>query len=440
MPTLTDNTAITLEAVEALSRRYDEPVWLTEERRAAFRSYTSTPFPTERDELWRYSQIERFALDGLDLVDEPRDRTVPERIEMRVGDSDAEGVLIHKGSGVIRHQANITEPGVVFTDLRTAVVEHEELVRQHLYGVVNATQTKYTALNSALWNNGTFVYVPRDVEVALPLGAFTTADRGGLGLGRTLIVVDVNAKLTFLDEFTSEPFDERMFFDAATEIFLKDGAKLRYVSLQNWSRNVAHIHKQRAHVGRDARLESLTVSLGGDAARVEIESTLAGPGAESEMLGLYFADEGQHFNQYTVQHHAEHHGFSDVLFKGAVRDASTAVYSGIIVVDPGAQKTDAYQTNRNLLLDRDSNVVSVPQLEIAANDVKCSHGSTTGPVPEDQRFYLMSRGLTPEVAEHVLVTGFLHEVMSRVTLPKVAEYVERVVQAKLGVPGVTEKL
>lgn len=158
------------------------------------------------------------------------------------------------------------------------------------------------------------------------------------------------------------------------------------------------------------------------------------------MLGLYFADEGQHFNQYTVQHHSAPRAFSDVLFKGAVRDASTAVYSGIIVVDPGAQKTDAYQTNRNLLLDRDSEAVSIPQLEIAANDVKCSHGSTTGPVPDDQRFYLMSRGLRPEVAEHVLVTGFLHEVMSRVTLPKVAEYVERVVQAKLGVPGVREKL
>jgi len=440
VPTLTDNQAVTLEAVEALSRRYEEPVWLAEERRAAYRSYATTPFPNQRDELWRYSLLERFALDGLDLIEEPRDRSVPERIDMRVGDSDAEGILIHKGNSVIRHHANITEPGVIFTDLRTAVVEHEELVKQHLYGAVNATQTKYTALNSALWHNGTFVYVPRDVEVALPLGAFTTADRGGLGLGRTLIVVDVNAKLTFLDEFTSEPFDDRLFYDAATEIFLKDGAKLRYVSLQNWSRNVAHVHKQRAHVGRDARLESLTVSLGGDATRVEIESTLAGPGAESEMLGLYFADEGQHFNQYTVQHHAEHHGFSDVLFKGAVRDASTAVYSGIIIVDPGAQKTDAYQTNRNLLLDRDSSVVSVPQLEIAANDVKCSHGSTTGPVPEDQRFYLMSRGLTPEVAEHVLVTGFLHEVMSRVTLPKVGEYVERVVQAKLGVPGVTEKL
>jgi Fe-S cluster assembly protein SufD len=359
---------------------------------------------------------------------------------MRITDSDAEGVLVHKGNEVVHREAAIHEQGVVFTDLRSALRDHEALVREHLYKVVNATQSKYAALNAALWENGTFVYVPRDVEVALPLGAFTTADRGGVGLGRTLVVVEPNAKLTYLDEFTSDPFDERLFYDAATEIVLKDGAKLRYVSLQNWSRNVAHINKLRAHVGRDARLESLTVSLGADAARAEVECRLDGPGAESEMLGLYFADKGQHFNQYTLQHHAADHAHSDLLFKGAARDASASVYSGIIVVDPGAQKTDAYQTNRNLLLDAESEAVSIPQLEIGANDVRCSHGSTTGPVPEDQRFYLMSRGLSPEVAEHVLVTGFLYEVTSRVTLPKVAEYVERVVQAKLGVPGVREKL
>jgi Fe-S cluster assembly protein SufD len=282
--------------------------------------------------------------------------------------------------------------------------------------------------------------VPRNVEVELPLGAFTTADRGGLSAGRTLIVVDVNAKVTFVDEYTADPIGERLAHHAATEIVLKDGAKLRYVSLQNWPREVVQQNKIRARLARDARLESLTVSLGGDAARVEVEVDLEGPGSDSEMLGLYFADEGQHYNQYTLQHHAADHARSDLLFKGALRDASTAVYSGVIVVDPGAQKTDAYQTNRNLLLDQQSEAVSIPQLEIKANDVKCSHGSTTGPVPEDQRFYLMSRGLRPEVAEHVLVTGFLYEVMSRVTLPKVAEYVERVVQAKLGVPGVKEKL
>jgi Fe-S cluster assembly protein SufD len=440
MTTTTNETVLTSDLLESLIARHDELAWLAEERRAALRSFDKFPFPTKRDELWRYSRLERFALDGLAPVGAPRDREVSERIRMRMTDSDAEGILVHKGGEVIHRDSQMSEAGVIFTDLRTALREHEELVREHLYSAVNAQQTKYTALNSAFWENGTFVYVPRNVEVALPLGAFTTADGGGLGNGRTLVVLDVNAGLTYLDEYTSEPLGERLFYNGATELILKDGARLRYVSLQNWSREVVHMNRMRAHLGRDSRLESLSVSLGADAARAEVESRLEGPGADSEMLGLYFADKGQHYNQYTLQHHAADHARSDLLFKGALRDASTAVYSGVIVVDEGAQKTDAYQTNRNLLLDTESEAVSIPQLEIGANDVRCSHGSTTGPVPEDQRFYLMSRGLPPELAEHVLVTGFLYEVMSRVTLPKVAEYVERVVQAKLGVPGVKEKL
>jgi Fe-S cluster assembly protein SufD len=438
--TLLDNAALTTPALEALIARLDEPEWLAEERRAALRTYEATPFPTSRDELWRYTDLRRFAIDGLTPVERPHDSRVPERIAMRITDSDAEGVMVLKGGEVVLTDRRIAEAGVVFTDLRTAVRQHEDLVRRHLYSVVSAGHGKYAALNAAFWANGAFLYVPKDVEVALPLGAFTTADHGGLSSGRTLIVVERNAKVTFLDEYTSEPFDERLVHTGAAEIVLADGAKLRYVALQNWSRSVVQLNTIRARIGRDARLESLTVSLGGDAARAQVEVQMDGAGAESEMLGLYFADEGQHYNQYTVQHHASHHALSDLLFKGALRDASSAVYSGVIIVDPDAQKTDAYQTNRNLLLDSESSAVSIPQLEIKANDVKCSHGSTTGPVPEDQRFYLMSRGLRPEVAEHVLVTGFLHEVMSRVTLPKVAEYVERVVQAKLGVPGVREKL
>jgi Fe-S cluster assembly protein SufD len=437
---LIDNPAVNSEAVEGIIARHGEPTWLADERRAALRTYLATPHPTNKDEVWRYTQLQRFAIDGLQLVEGPRDTRVADRIAMRLGDSDAEAALVIKNGEVVQSAGTVTEAGVIFTDLRTAVREHEALVREHLYSVVNAGMSKAAALDAALWTGGTFLYVPRNVEVGLPLGAFTTADRGGLSAGRTLIIVDVNAKVTFVDEYTSDPIGERLAHHAATEIVLKDGAKLRYVSLQNWSRDVVQQNKIRARLARDARLESLTVSLGGDAARVEVEVDLEGPGSESEMLGLYFADEGQHYNQYTLQHHAADHALSDLLFKGALRDASTAVYSGVIVVDPGAQKTDAYQTNRNLLLDDQSEVVSIPQLEIKANDVKCSHGSTTGPVPEDQRFYLMSRGLRPEVAEHVLVTGFLYEVMSRVTLPKVAEYVERVVQAKLGVPGVKEKL
>ena len=426
-------------ALRALASR-GEPDWLVARRHAALRTFESTPFPTNRDEVWRYTQLKRFSLAGLESTAGPLTGDVGEGIRRRIADSDAEGVLVHKGGEVILGEAAIAEEGVIFTDLCSALREHPDLVREHLYRVVDASQGKYAALNSALWSGGTFVYVPKNVEVALPLGAFTTADRGGLSAGRTLVVVDVNAKLTYLDEYTSEPFDGRLFHSAATEIVLMDGASLRYVSLQNWSRNVAHMSRIRAHLARDSRLESLSVSLGADAARDEVECRLEGPGAEWEVLGLYFADRGQHFNQYTLQHHAADHARSDLLFKGALQDASTEVFSGIIVVDEGAQRTDAYQTNRNLLLDGRSEAVSIPQLEIGANDVRCSHGSTTGPVQEDQRFYLMSRGLPAEVAEHVLVTGFLHEVMGRVTLPKVTEYVERMVQAKLGVPGVGERL
>jgi len=431
---------ISPRTVEGIIERYNEPAWLADERRAALRSFEALPFPTNRDERWRYTDLGRFALGGLELVSAPTDKAVSQRIETRITDSDAEGVLVYKGGEVVYRDSRVKEAGVIFTDLRTALSKHEELVKAHLYSVVNATQSKYTALNAALWQNGTFLYVPKNTEVELPLGAFYSADAGGLSAPRTLIVLEANAKATFIDEYTSEEFGERLFTTGSVELILGDGANLRYVSLQNWSRTVAQINRIKARLERNSRLESLTVSLGADAARAEVECEMAGPGSESEMLGLYFADKKQHYNQYTLQHHAADHAHSDLLFKGALRDGSRAVYSGLIQVDEGAQKTDAYQTNRNLLLDSDSDAVSIPQLEIGANDVRCSHGSTTSPVPEDQRFYLTSRGLSPEVAEHVLVTGFLHEVTSRVTLPKVAQYVERIVQAKLGVPGVDEKL
>ena len=333
MASLTDTTALTSEALEALIARYQEPAWLADERRAAWRTYQATPFPTNRDERWRYSELERFAIDGLELVEGPRDRSVSERIGMRITDSDAEGTLVLKGGAVVHRDRRLKQAGVIFTDLRSALRDHEELVRKHLYSVVNAgdAQHKYAALNAAFWTNGTFVYVPKDVEVELPLGAFTTSDRGGLAGGRSLIVVGRNAKVTYLDEYTSEPIGDRLVNTGATEIVLEDGAKLRYVSLQNWSRDVVQLNTIRAHLARDARLESLTVSLGGDAARAEVEVSLLGPGSESEMLGLYFADEGQHYNQYTVQHHAADHAL-DVLSDLRQRDAAHH-----LVQEPGHQ-------------------------------------------------------------------------------------------------------
>ena len=280
--------AISSETVEELIQSHNEPAWLAEERRAALRSFEAQPFPTNRDENWRYTELKRFSLDGLELVSAPADTNVSQRIDMRITDSDAEGVLVYKGGEVVYRDFKIKEAGVIFTDLRTALREHEELVKQHLYSVVNATQSKYTALNAAVWQNGTFLFVPKNTEVALPLGAFYSADAGGLSAPRTLIVLEANAKATFIDEYTSEEFGERLFTAGSVEIILGDGANLRYVSLQNWSRTVAQINRIKARLDRNSRLESLTVSLGADAARAEVECVMNGPGSESEMLGLYF--------------------------------------------------------------------------------------------------------------------------------------------------------
>ena len=351
------------------------PARLVARSASGLRYEHAVPHGTHRE--WRYTQLKRFDFSGLELAKEPKDESISERIRMRIDDSDAEGVMVHKGNKVVHRQANIKEAGVVFTDLRTAIKEHEELVKQHLYSVVNATQTKYTALNSALWENGTFVYVPANVEVELPLGAFTTADAGGVGLGRTLIVVDVNARLTFLDEFTSDPFDGHLFFDAATEIVLKDGAKLRYVSLQNWSRNVAHINKLRAHLGRDSRLESVTVSLGGDAARVEVESQLEGPGSRARCSASTSPTRAA-LHQFTLQHHSTS-GLLGRCLQGRRARRQQLHYSGMIVVDP-APEDGRLPDQPQPAAGRGVRVVPSAARD-RANDVKCSHGSTTGPVP-----------------------------------------------------------
>jgi Fe-S cluster assembly protein SufD len=192
-----------------------------------------------------------------------------------------------------------------------------------------------------------------------------------------------------------------------------------------------HFHRTRALLARDARLHDLTATFGGTLARTETQSELAGPGADSEMLGLYFAHGEQHLDHYTLQHHAEHHTKSDLLYKGAVKDRAHTVYSGLIKLEEAAQKADAYQSNRNLLLSSEARVDSIPQLEIAANEVRCTHGSTTAPVDEMQLFYLMSRGVPKHIAQQVLVKAHLYDVLTRIPLEALREHIERVIEEKV---------
>ncbi|WP_022800297.1 Fe-S cluster assembly protein SufD [Deinococcus ficus] len=435
------------------------PEWLTAKRSEALNLFNTLGVPTEQVEAWKYTRVD-VDFENLrphakrDVITDTA--LLPASVQKRLSSTDAGAFLVFDGPDVVYRTelpAALTAQGVIFTDLKTAVEQHADKVQQYLYSVVPAevpddttiaapgttpskspdpSEGKFSALAAALWTNGAFVYVPRGVEVDLPLGAFRVMSEAGTYTAtRTLVVAEENAQVTFIDEQDSEELPGT-YAIGAVELVVKTGARLRYVSIQNWGRGVTHIQRQRGDVEKDATLNSLVVTMGGTLSRTEMQSYLRGTGADSEMLALYFASDDQHFDHYTLQHHAAAHAHSDLLYKGVNSDESVGVFSGMIKVDLNAQKTDAYQKHRTLMLSSEARNFSVPQLEINANDVRCSHGSTTGPVDQEALFFLRSRGIRKELAEKMLVTAFLEDVLSRVPLESVVKYIEGIIAEKVG--------
>ncbi len=320
---------------------------------------------------------------------------------------------------------------MIFCDLDIAAATHPDLVERHLHSLVPTSRTKFLALHGAFRTGGTFLYVPDGLEVELPLQTLTYLDADGAAVfPHTLIVVGANASCTFIDRYVSPDLD-RAFSDAVTEIVVGDGARVRYASIQDWGAGVTHLGVQRARVGRDAEIRTLAIGFGADLARAEAETILAEPGGFSEMLGIFFADGEQHFDHRTLQDHVAPNCQSDLLYKGALRDHSRAVYSGWVHVRPDAQKTNAMQTSRNIVLSEHAKADAIPNLEIEANDVRCGHAASVGPVDDEAIFYLESRGIPREDAERLIVTGFFQEVLDRVTIDEVREGAEVAIAAEL---------
>jgi Fe-S cluster assembly protein SufD len=435
----------------------NEPAWLESARLSALEIYNDRKIPTTAVEAWKYTNLRRFKPENFQPA-QPVPAVssleeLPAKIRDRLSDTDAAGRIVLSGSSVIYKDvpAELSAKGVIFTDLKTAVQDHPELVQKYLYSVVGAAypapttqaleryehiphldEDKFTALNAAVWENGFFLYVPRNVELELPLGGFRYLDQDGtFAASRTLVVLEDNAKVTYIDEQDSPDLKAANF--GVVELFLGRGAHLRYVAIQNWGRGFTHIQRIKSNLESDAVLNSLYVTMGATLSRTEVQSAL-NTGSSSEMLAIYFADKDQHFDHLTLQHHQKPRAYSDLLFKGVLTDKARAVFSGLIKVELNAQKTDAYQKNRTLLLSDEARSDSVPQLEINANDVRCSHGSTTGPVDQQELFYLRSRGITKPVAEKMLVTAFLEDVLNRVPLKNVVKYLENVIADKVGAP------
>ena len=344
----------------------------------------------------------------------------------------AASILQHNSSVVMTTSGQDLETkGVIFCDLDVAAEKYPDLVDEHLHSLVPTDRTKFTALHGAFRTGGTFLYVPADVAVEMPLQTVTYLDADGAAVfPHTLLIAERGAEVTFIDRYVS-PDLGRGLSDAIAEIVVGDGAHVRYASIQEWGDGVTHLSVQRTRLGRDADFRSLAVGFGASLARAEVEAVLAEPGGFSELLGVFFADEHQHFDHRSLQDHVASNCTSDLLYKGALLDESRAVYSGWVHVRPGAQKTSAMQTSRNMVLSEHAKADAIPNLEIEANDVRCGHAASVGPVEEETLFYLQSRGIPRDEAERLVVTGFFQEVLDRVTLDEVRHGAELAIQEEL---------
>jgi Fe-S cluster assembly protein SufD len=396
---------LTQDGSERLSTALGEPGWLTDRRLAAYDLFEKLELPDPKGEEWRYTDVRRFDFERFD---------VPAPQELRLG-----------------LPADLAAEGVVFVDFKSALTDHSDLLKEHFFTEVPIDEHKFTALHGAFFSDGVFVYVPRGVEVSIPLEVMRRVDAGGSTFPHTTIVVDENASLTFVDSFSSEDVGAEAICSSVVEIEARAGATVNYISLQRWGRGVHHFQTQRFTGYRDTTVRSLAVNLGSTFARTQVESVLKGEGSFSEMLGLYFADSDQHFAQRTLQEHAAPHSTSDLLYKGALKQRSRSEYSGLIKVARDAQGTDAYQANRNLSLSDEAIARSIPQLEIEANEVRCTHGATVAPVEEEHLFYLMSRGIDRVTAQKLIVFGFFGEVLDRIRVANVREDLAQAIAAKV---------
>ncbi len=442
------------DLVVRLSEEAGEPAWLRARRLEAWEAFVRLPLPSPADgEEWRRTDVSGLDLDALrPLASGPTARAMtsgrlspsggvqtarpPAPLLALVGDPSAAAALRLVVDGVpiqARLAAELANDGILFTSLGEAVRRHPDLVEPYLGSVLRLDENKFRALHGALWSGGTFLYVPSDVEVDLQLvaGTWLTQD-GAAYLPHTLVVAGERSRITLVEMSASAPGAARTFVNYAVELIPRAGAQIRYVNLQDWGRNVWEMGIVRTVLARDATVNTLMVAFGAGLVKTNVESRLAGQGSTSEMLGVLFGDDTQHFDYHTLQEHAAPNTTSDLLYKGALKDKAHSVFAGLIRADYGAQKTNAFQLNRNLILSEGARADSMPKLEIMANDLRCTHGASTSRLNEDQIFYLMSRGLPRATAVRMMVDGFFAEIFDRIPLDTVRQRLSETIERKMG--------
>jgi Fe-S cluster assembly protein SufD len=416
------------------------PDWFREQQHEAWKQFQSLPFPTRKDQLWRFSNVnlldlKPFKFSGI-ISDKDRDAI----LEQSRGLDEVAARVIFAGDQLIERDViseQLKKRGVIFQPLERAMVEHADLFRKHFMSQPAVLgSAKFAALHQASVSSGTFLYVPRGVEIELPIEIFHWLHGENTSVfPHLLLVTDELAKVTVIESFRSLIRHEEQkpaagFACGVNDLIAGPGAKITYVCAQTWGDNVRALQMNTTTVDHDASALSLNLHLGGKYSRFESLSRLIGEGGRSDLLAVSVADGEQEFDARTLQDHVSPHTASDLLYKNALDDRARCTFGGLIRVEPHAHFTDAYQKVRNLLLSDDAEANSMPGLEILADNVRCTHGATSGQIDEEEMFYLRSRGIRPATARQLMVSGFLSEVIQRLEQPAIESSLRQLIEAK----------
>jgi len=426
--TLLKEKTITRELVEQRSRQNNEPQWLLSKRLRSLMIYDES-IETKKERL----SFSNFDLENFLSIQKSK----IENNDFHIQRENRSGVLVFENGETkeLHFENELSSKGIIVADFKTALKNHSSLLEKYFMNdCVQITDGKFVSMHGALVENGVFVYVPKNVSAALPIHSHNfISQTNAAHFPHLIIVCEPQSSLTFIDSYNSSEINYQLesFVSSATELFIGEGARLNYVCVQEFGENMLYRNFKRAMLKKDATLSWIEVSLGGKQSHNDVEVYCEESGINAEIFGIYFAENEQKMSFNTLQKHIAPHCHSNLLFKGVLADKAQTSYEGLIRVHKGAQKTDAYQKNQNILLSLGSRADSLPELEIEADDVRCTHGATVGPIKKDDLFYLMSRGLSHKEATRLLTLGFFSEAIDQISVDDVRNEVMSFIEKRM---------
>ncbi len=420
----------------------NEPVWLSELRARSFAQFNRTGFPTVEHEEWKYTNVAPLAKTKFRPVIAANGTVLSKQnaLEPFTYEETRNGVFVFV-NGIFRRDLSSLKslpPGVVAIALDEALSDdaHQSLIRQRLDKESLDSQSSFNLLNTALFAGGLFIRIPKGVEIEAPLQLqFISEPINGetpaAVFPRAVIFAEANSAITIIESYRASDESSTYFTNVMIDLVLGDGARVRHYKVQREGALASHIANTRVDVGPNADYNTTTITLGAALSRHDINVTMDHEGASCSVDGLYMIDGNQHTDTHSVIDHRQPRCSSHQLYKGILDGKSRAVFNGKVFVRHGAQKTDAQQTNKNLLLSDNAQIDTKPQLEIYADDVKCTHGAAIGQLSEDEMFYLESRGINPALARNILTYGFAEEVIEKIKIESIKRELDEAVLNRL---------